>query len=178
MRRFLAPSVTAIRCIAPGTLLASSERSYEVGREYVIVLNRADPLQLRVAPTISLSLGQKFRVVQEVAAPQWHYRVQTTEYWYQLATDGGVEIVAFHWTPEATEVGQRAYPHLHLGPAMLSRTAPIFPGTFHKKHLPTGRVSVGGIVRFAIEELGVPPLRPDWSTILGAGSDRSDPVTD
>ncbi|MDQ3693418.1 MAG: hypothetical protein M3464_07305 [Chloroflexota bacterium] len=61
---------------------------------------------------------------------------------------------------------------MHIGAAMLSATAPVFPQTFHKKHLPTGRVSIQSVVRFAIEELGVPPLRRNWRDILDRGQQQ------
>lgn len=42
-------------------------------------------------------------------------------------------------------------------------TAPIYLG---KAHFPTGTVSVEAVLRFAIEELGVQPLQPDWRATL------------
>lgn len=69
---------------------------------------------------------------------------------------------------------QERHPHLHIGAAMLSPRTPMFPGAFHKKHVPTDRVSIERVVRFAIEELDVPPLRRNWSDILDRGQRRFD----
>lgn len=168
-RRYLAPITDAIRCIAHGTLIANRERVYEIDEDYSIVLNNGDPLRLRSSPVIHLAAGQRFRVIRDGADSQEPYRIRTVEHWYQFLLDDEVELLAYHWTPEASASGQTTYPHLHIGAAMLSATAPVFPGTFHKKHLPTGRVAIESVVRFAIEELGVAPLRRNWRAILERG---------
>lgn len=171
--RHVTPFRDAIRCIAHGTLITSHERIHRLNEVYPLVLNNSDPLQLRSSPPLSLSAGQRFRIVHDDVIEDGPYRVQLVEYWYLLSTDDDREILAFHWTPEATDRRQKTYPHIHIGTALLKDSS-NFLTTFHKKHVPTGHVSIESIVRFAIEELGVVPLRPDWSAILDRGQRRFD----
>ncbi|HUG16929.1 MAG TPA: hypothetical protein VMM78_18115 [Thermomicrobiales bacterium] len=51
---------------------------------------------------------------------------------------------------------------------MIASTAPVRPTTFHRAHIPTGQVFIDDVVRFAIADLGVEPLRSDWDSVLAA----------
>lgn len=173
--RYVVPFRDAIRCIAHGSLITSQVRRYRVNEVNVLILNSSDPVPLRSSPAIFLSAGQRFRIVEDEIIDDGPYRVHTVEYWYLFALDDDREMLTFHWTPEVQpKSGQKTYPHIHVGEALLAPDTPIFPTTFHKKHVPSGRVSVESIVRFAIEELGVSPLKPDWSEILDRGQARFD----
>lgn len=178
VRRYLAPFNAAMRCVHQGTLVAARERDYAAGQESAILLNEGDPLRLATAvpPAVYLSLGQRFRVVRDdaILPPDGPHRVHTLEYWYQFSLDDERELFAFHWTPETTVAGQRSYPHLHIGTAVLATDPPILPGQLHKRHIPTGRVTVESIVRFAIEELGVTPRIDTWREVLEAGQRQFD----
>jgi len=178
VRRYLAPFNQAMRCIHHGTLIAALERDYAAGQESSILLNDGDPLRLRAAtpPAVYLSLGQRFEIVRDDAlpAPEGPHRVHTREYWYQFSLEDDRELFAFHWTPKTTDARQRRYPHLHVGSPLLAAEPPILPGQLHKLHLPTGRVSVESIVRFAIEELGVTPLIESWRDVLDVGQRQFD----
>ena len=65
--------------------------------------------------------------------------------------------------PSFSRPNQPDLPHLHVtsqaGTAAITR----------KQHIPTGRVSLESVVRFAIAELGVRPIRDDWGRVLDAG---------
>ncbi len=84
------------------------------------------------------------------------------------------ELLAFNWTPETQNSQEKRYPHLHIGVALLTADTPILAGVLHKRHVPTGRVSIESIVRFAIEELGTQPLIPNWNDVLDQGQRRFD----
>lgn len=176
VRRYLAPFNNAIGCIEHGTLVAARDRDYVEGKESAIALYDGDPLRLRTAspPVVHLSFSQRFKIVQDDAIEDGPYRVHTQEYWYQFELDDGVELLAFHWTPETGDARQKRYPHLHVGAALLLPDTPILPGQLHKRHIPTGRVSVESVVRFAIEELGVQPIVSDWSDVLDQGQAQFD----
>lgn len=175
VRRHLAPFNAAIRCIEHGTLVASRERDYVAGKESSILLNNGDSLPLRTAlPPLYFSLGQRFEIVRDDDIEDGPYRVHTREYWYRFELDDDVELLAFHWTPEAQDDRQRRYPHLHIGSSVLKPDTPILPGELHKRHIPTGRVSVESVIRFAIEELGVHPLIQDWRDVLDQGQAQFD----
>jgi hypothetical protein len=68
-------------------------------------------------------------------------------------------VFSYQWHP-----GGRSpvtWPHLHLGAgAEVGRTE------LASAHLPTGRVSIEEVLRLAITELGVEPLRDDWREVL------------
>jgi hypothetical protein len=87
--------------------------------------------------------------------------IATVAYFYHLLALDGTELIAFHWHPGRED--QPDFPHLHV----TSRPGPV--RIQRKHHVPTGRVSLEAVVRFAIQELGVRPIRPDWEQVLDAG---------
>ena len=78
-------------------------------------------------------------------------------YVYQFSYENGRECIASHWHPRgASPIG---WPHLHVsGP-----TAPI---DLTRGHLPTGPVALPAVLRYAIDDLAVRPLRQDWPAVL------------
>jgi hypothetical protein len=88
---------------------------------------------------------------------------RTAGYAYQFRERNGDEVVRFEWHPLP---GLVPFPHLHVhghdGRGRLTG----------RMHIPTGVVTLGAVVRFAIEELGVRPSRSDWAEVLG-DSDES-----
>lgn len=87
--------------------------------------------------------------------------VRLMDYFYDFRVSEGTELIAFHWHPGRD--GQPDFPHLHV----TSRPGPV--RIQRKHHVPTDRVSLESVVRFAIQDLGVRPLRPDWEQVLDAG---------
>lgn len=69
-------------------------------------------------------------------------------------------MLAYHWHPDANS--PVTVPHVHLGSIVLKRDGVID----HKSHLPTGRVPLQQVLRLAITDFDVKPLRPDWSEVL------------
>ncbi len=49
---------------------------------------------------------------------------------------------------------------------MLGAGGTYLPGSFGRLHVPTSVVSFTEVIRFAIEELGVAPVRADWQAVL------------
>lgn len=172
--KYLEPFRAAIHCVAHGTLVTTLERTYVLGRAHSLVINGGLPLELRSSPPVTLSGGQVFEIVRDDVPQDRRYRVHPVKYFYVFSTADRQELLNFQWTPEATRPGERTFPHLHIGRGLLAGRAAIFPETFHKKHVPTGHVPFASIIRFAIEELGVPPLRNDWSAVLGHGQPASE----
>ena len=66
-------------------------------------------------------------------------------------------ILAYHWHPVG--VSPVTAPHLHLGGQLMD----VDVG---KAHLPTGVVSLQAVLRLAIADLGVAPLRDEWREVL------------
>jgi hypothetical protein len=83
--------------------------------------------------------------------------VTTSSYAFELLNPADRRIVAYHWHPQPHN--RVRVPHLHIP----QHTAPV---DISHMHLPTPRVSLEPILRFAIEELGVVPIRSDWRTVL------------
>lgn len=83
---------------------------------------------------------------------------RTAGYSYQFYDPDGSELIAWHWHPAKPELPR--FPHLHAtiqaGGLQIER----------KHHVPTGFVSAAAVIRFAIVELGVRPLRSDWDSVL------------
>lgn len=90
---------------------------------------------------------------------QRSWRVHTLGYAYELLDPADRRIVAYHWHPQP--YNRVKSPHLHVP----SHTAPV---DLSRVHLPTPRVSLEAVLRFAIDELGVEPLREDWRAVLEA----------
>lgn len=120
--------------------------------------------------------------VEEQAA----YRVETAAYYYSLrdvADPGAVarEILAYHWHPDV-RLGDGtliSYPHLHVNRGAvrldiadglrITPTSNLLRPDLAQAHLPTRRIALEDVIRLAIEQFGVEPLRPDWdATLLAA----------
>lgn len=167
----------ALGCVTPGRMTVSGLGKAEVEGTYGLVLNRGDPVRLKAESPISLSVGRTVRIASINGSRRGPFEVQTVAYWYQYATTDNREILAFHWTPETHRLGERRYPHLHVGSVILADRTPILPGRFNKAHIPTGPVSLAAVIRFGIEELGVRPIRAEWASVLerleGGSSDSA-----
>ncbi len=85
--------------------------------------------------------------------------VRTVAYRYQLSMRDGPELIAFHWHPEAGNI--ITYPHIHLSAGAQLGFAPLT-----RAHIPTGVVPLNEVLRFAIQDLAVRPLRSEWAAIL------------
>jgi hypothetical protein len=122
-------------------------------------------LHLHGTARLELSLVHTFTLKTKSDNPrQW--TASSRDYFYHLREHHGPELIAFHWHPG--RANQPDFPHLHVtgraGSVAIDR----------KQHVPTGRVSLESVVRFAIVELGVRPLRPDWERVLDAGQAEFD----
>jgi len=78
-------------------------------------------------------------------------------------------------TAAAWELGKRGVRTLVLEQFDHVHNQGAHPIITARTHIPSGRVSLASVVRFAIEELGVRPLRPDWATVL-AKEERTLPL--
>lgn len=81
---------------------------------------------------------------------------------YTFHNTDGREVISFHWHPQGNS--PITYPHFHLGAG-----AQIGRRELQNCHIPTETMSLERVLRFAIEELGVEPLRDDWDDVVGKG---------
>jgi hypothetical protein len=90
---------------------------------------------------------------EQPGRPRFDARILT--YHYSIDHEGR-ELLAFHLHPHVERAPE---PHLHLRRDQLG---PVLGGA----HFPTAEMTPAGFVRFAIRELGIEPLRPDWQVAL------------
>ena len=141
------------------------------------------PINLSGASRIALSVDHHYRIVR--ADDQARFRVTTAAYYYALrdiADPGAVarEILAYHWHPDVRldDGTPIAYPHLHVnrGAVRLDiadgvRIEPnrnLLRPDLALAHLPTRRIALEDVIRLAIEQFAVAPLRADWDATLRA----------
>lgn len=125
---------------------------------HALTLGDGDAVAVR---ELSLQIRQQYRIVENsgVGGP---WKVSTTSYAYALLRDDHQEIVTFHWHP--TGPSSITTPHVHIG----SGAEAAFPG-LTGAHIPTGRIAIEQFLRLIIEDLGVEPVRDDWSDVLDQG---------
>ena len=100
---------------------------------------------------------------QEVDIPQdEESRVTTKYYLYSIADSEKNDLIGFHYHPELTE-DPVLYPHIHAYAKDDKRYLAL---NLHRKHIPSGRVTLEDVIHWLIEELKVKPLRKDWEQVL------------
>lgn len=109
-----------------------------------------------------LFFRQSFHLIYREEEEDW--KVKTDSYEYAIENSDGREFFAYHWDP----AGKVAIPHLHFGALVIGTDSPVN----RKAHVPTGRVPLEDVVWFAIEELGVKPLRADWNELTAFARKR------
>jgi hypothetical protein len=112
---------------------------------------------VRLAGERELRLRASLRyVIQREEPRQGSWVADVAGYEYELQDVFTQRILAYHWHP----LGRSTItsPHLH--------TRQTIPIDLTRVHLPTGDVPLTAVLRLAIAELGVRPLRPDWANVL------------
>ena len=153
---FLAPLRLAVSCVTPAVLNVSGGY-HATDRPHALVLGNGDPVKLAGESRLSLSLRQNYRIV-EFEGPRGPWKVQTVAYAYRLDAPAG-ELIAYHWHPQG--LSTVTSPHLHLGAG-----AELGFALLQGAHVPTGRIAIEDLLRLAIGELAVQPLRDDWREVL------------
>lgn len=166
-RTYVDPIADALRCVTQKRVLRPEQSKLTSNVAYGLSLNDMEPVPLKGEWAVTLTVGQRVRIdAVDRDAPRGPFVVRLIQYLYSFAATEGTEILGFHWTPDAIGQNVITVPHLHIGRALTAGQAAIRPFDFHKAHIPTGHVSVAAIVRLAIAEFGVTPLRPDWERVL------------
>lgn len=107
---------------------------------------------------LALRATLHYRIV-EADGERGPYKVSTVGYLYALDDADGREVLAYHWHPKGRS--HEARPHLHLGAGAAVGHAGVAAA-----HLPTERIALESLLRCALTDLGVEPLRPDWRRVL------------
>jgi hypothetical protein len=103
----------------------------------------------------------RFRV-ELVSEDADRWQVQTFAYSY-LIFHNDREFIGYHWDDEAIAAGAVRTPHVHFGKDLphpgLPREDRDRLGSLAAAHMPTGLIPVTEILRAAIRDLGVEPIR-------------------
>lgn len=132
---------------------------YPADDPYPLTCNEGLPFRLAGPWGVHLLLRQSYCIVSDPNERN-SYRVSTVEYSYGLRQSDGSGIVRYDWHPETTPA--QTYPHLHVEAVRGFDQLAISERT----HLRTGRVAIEDILRMAVEEFGVTPVRDDWEAVL------------
>jgi hypothetical protein len=176
-QNFRQPIQDAISCIASAKVILGS--NYDPSPvEHALELGAGDPrgiVFVNGALTLGLIVQITFDIV-EAPGELGPWKVRTLAYNFELTQADGTQLFAFQWHPRGPNV---LTPHLHLPKdSEMNRVASerlSLPKTLSKVHLPTGRVCVEEVIRFAIDDLGVEPMadrRTGWRDILREGQER------
>lgn len=162
------PFREALQCVTQQRFTLRERARLTTGAPYAVALANMDPVPLKGAFPLRLTVGQIVRIVATdgPADRRGPFQIRTVQYLYAFSTPRNQEILSFYWTPEAIGDNIVATPHLHIGPALTVGQTALRPGDLHKAHVPTGHIPIEAVVRLAITEFEVEPLRPDWAEIL------------
>jgi len=143
----------ALNCIVGGRLSVSRPgRQLDLNTDISAYLNRGEPVERSGPHDLFLNVGHVFQI-NEAEGERGRYKTSTVAYWYQFETPDQREIISFHLNRRASG-DERPYPHIHIGSAVAA-ASPVLPDRFNKLHIPTRRISIESVVRFAIQELKV-----------------------
>ena len=158
VQTFLDPLQQSISCVS-STVLNVRGGYFASNKPHVLTIGSGAPVRLSSEMGVALGGTILYRVVE---APGDHgpWKVSTAGYLYALEDLHRREYIGYHWHPESRS--DETTPHLHVGPAICQEKHLL-----DKQHVPTGRISLEEVLRFAITALDVKPLRPDWADILG-----------
>lgn len=143
------------------TSIVTASAYHDSGTTEALTLNRWQPVRLRSrSPILALRMAEWYRFVpssEARSAERW--RVAVVGYAYAIEEwESEQELLVFHRQPD--QPGDLQEPHLQIGAA--AGGLPLLVNA----HVPTGRVLLPDVLRFAVAELGVTPRRDDWPTVF------------
>lgn len=148
-----APLQQAVSCVSPHILIAQPGAAPD---RWVLRFPE-QTADLRGRDRLTLKVLLETTPVRADAPAEGVARVDG--YRFELARADGRTMLAYHWHPMG--ISPITWPHLHLGGTLAGID-------LSKAHLPTGVVALRDVLRFAVVDLGVEPLRGDWETVLAA----------
>jgi hypothetical protein len=147
----------ALSCVQPTKLYVSKDGQRTVGPVHAVA--SYGPLDLR-CPTgrLGLTVALNYLIIErDDERPDARFKVSTQRYQHAITDADGTEVIAWHWHPG--ESAPAATPHIHV-------TGATGDHIVRRGHVPTGRVTVEAVIRYALSELAATPNRQDWTTIL------------
>lgn len=156
VQAFLDDLQLAVSCVTRDVLIHARPDDVLAQMRTTFLPRRPVPLSGR--PPLGLEVSQFYCVEEDALAPET-WTVRTAGYRFHLRLREGPELLAYHWHPD--DPNPVKIPHLHL-----SAGAQVQFDALARAHIPTGPVQLHDVLRLAIEDLGVRPLRPDWANVL------------
>ncbi len=178
----------AISCLADVNLLTKWSKKYE--RWLLLVSQRASKgdvtgqgslddetgflmLKRKDGSKLFLELDQHVQVLKVNTDKGARYRVSTVRYIYAIWKSPDDCLVGWHYHPDLDV----AFPHVHVYDKTdeAQKMAGCKPFMLNGMHMPSGRVSLEEVIKFAIIELEVIPEKKraeDWEKILSETGDR------
>lgn len=140
----------------------------QLNRTHILTWHGAEPVPVQGprGEIVTLDLEIEYEILHiPEDRERGPYKVSTRGYMHAVQTIDGGEVIAFHWHPNGHSHVKDT--HMHVGSTQL-----IPDGVLSKKHhIPAPRMSVEGVLRFCIEQIGVEPLRDDWASTLADSED-------
>jgi len=164
VQNFLDPLQRALSCVT--TEVVDVKGGYYASPAPHVLTLSNQPARLGRDRRFAVKVVQQYRVVED-ATSRGPWTVATVAYYYTIEEANGPELLGFHFHPH--ERSPVTTPHLHVYAA-----TGVSRHNLEKTHIPTSRVSLVSVLRYAIEELGVRPLRSDWTDVLAASEAASD----
>lgn len=161
VKAFLEPIEKALACVATAKItVPRGGLSPQVEQHHQWTINDGAGVELLTdGPDLFLFAAMYWKVITDERDGYGPYRVKTLGYDYSLVQGENTELWAIHWHPSGRS--WEKHPHLHLGDALLARTAPVSS----KTHLFTGRMTFENAIRWAVD-FGAEPLYDDWQDRL------------
>lgn len=164
LQHFAQPTRRALHCI---TQVPANAHGYEPGKIHVMTFPGHDIVPLARndnQPRLMFLARQHYRVIETPDTQHGPWRVNIVGYMYTLQDRDGREIVSYHWHPD--QRSPVTYPHLHIGIAAVGEGASVSRRAVPGIHFPTRFIPLQDIIRLAITQFNVRPLRNDWEQVL------------
>ena len=167
VHNYLEPLQKAVSCVTDAVLTVSGGY-YVSDQPHSLTFGDGLPQKLP-GSNIHLSVTHRYRVVEDEDPDKGPWRVTLAQYSYALRRGSGAvgkpeRMLTYQWHPRPD--ARFNYPHVHLGPASGAHEY------LRNTHVPTGRVALEDVIRYAISQLGVRALRGDWMDVLVATQGR------
>ena len=162
------PLQRALSCVTASVL--TGRRYHESLPPHLLYFDESsDPSPLGRSAEWALSVRHFYRLTRRRSGPpEGRWQITSVGYIYALYDQNLARIVAYHWPPIGG--GNIAFPHLHVGRQFAHPSLPpdvrASSARLVRSHLPTGPIMLPRLLRLAVAEFDVQPLRDDWSVVL------------
>jgi hypothetical protein len=159
VENFLNPLRRSLARVTRNVLIVAARGHEPMPDPHAATLSGDEPVRLGRDPGVRMLMSIQYRIV-EAEGERGPWKTTVAQYEYALLNDDGDELLGFHWHPEGRS--EVVWPHVHVGSVALDKAGALS----RRVHVPTSRVAVEDVLRVAIMDLGVQPLRDDWKPVF------------